>query len=338
MSNNITVLNDTNNIPALPADLAAEFGDNGDDLISASGGFPVLSIRGSKWRVKISGEEHPLLNAETDDPVPSVELVIVAAQPGLSKIYYEQDYKEGDAEAPSCFSVSGEKPDPMAASKQSATCATCPKQVWGSKITPAGKKAKACSDAKRLAVTFASSIPNEQMGGAMLLRVPADSLKDLTQFGRELKNKGFSYQRVVIRAGFDMNASYPKLTFKAVRLLNNDELRQVVELKHSDGVSSILNEAADIMPPKPAAPAAPVAPKAVDTEFEVNPEPAPMVTLGVDKKAAAPVAPVATKPKAVPAPKTPAKPKAAPAPAPVEDESEGDLDLALSALEGLTEL
>ena len=69
MSNAITIAP-----KQLPAELASAFGgDRTADLISSSGGFPVISIRGSKFRVKVAGEEKPLINAQTGDPMPSLQ-------------------------------------------------------------------------------------------------------------------------------------------------------------------------------------------------------------------------------------------------------------------------
>jgi len=280
MSNAITIAPNK-----LPADLAAVFGgDRTADLISSSGGFPVISIRGSKFRVKVSGEEKPLVNAETGDPMPSLELVLLDWQKGLSKIYYRKSYQEGDDSAPDCWSIDGEKPDPAAENKQSPSCASCPHNVWGSKITEQGNKTKACSDSKRVAVTFASNLHNEELGGPMLLRVPAASLKDLTAFARGMVAKGFNASTIVVRIGFDISTSFPKLTFKAVRPLNEEELYTVAELIHSEQVATIMQSAAvpAVMPV-----AKPPAPRnvAVDTEFEVNPTPAPAVSVAATGKA-----------------------------------------------------
>lgn len=278
MSNAITIAP-----KKLPAELAAVFGgDRTADLISSSGGFPVISIRGSKFRVKVAGEEKPLINAETGDPMPSLELVLLDWQKGLSKIYYRKSYQEGDDSAPDCWSIDGEKPDPAAENKQSPSCAACPHNVWGSKISEQGNKTKACSDSKRVAVTFASNLHNEELGGPMLLRVPAASLKDLTAFARGMVAKGFNASTIVVRIGFDISTSFPKLTFKAVRPLNEDELYTVAELIHSEQVATIMQSAAvtPVMPVKPPAPRN----VAVDTEFEVDPAPAPAVSVAVGKE------------------------------------------------------
>lgn len=322
---------------ALSAELQGAFADEmGDDLIAgAGGGYGVVSIRGSKWRQKIGGEEKPILN-EDGEPKPSITVVMLKASAAVSKQYFAKDYAEGDDSSPDCLSIDGIKPDASSRQPQSDSCASCPHAQWGSKISPSGKKIKACQDSRRVAVTPAvaslddsitldqmvNMIENESYGGAMLLRVPAASLSDLKQFGQLLKGKGFPYNNVVARLGFDHNASYPKLTFKAVRALTVEELAVVARMKSGDEVNHILYDAfeGDVD-----APSKPVAKhSAVDVEFEDDtPAPAPVPKADKPKKAAAPKA---------------AKPAPAPAPAPAApagDDLDGDIDSIISDLEDL---
>jgi hypothetical protein len=279
----------------MPAHLVDVFNlDDEDDLSGGvSGGFSVVSIRGSKWRVKHNGEETPLLNAE-GDPVASLEVVILKSSPMLSHIYYEKSYEEGDDQGPDCYSLNGERPEADSRNKQADNCATCPNAVWGSKITPAGKKAKKCQDNRRVAVVPAGDVVNEIYGGPMLLRIPAASLGDLAAFGKGLKAKGFPYNTISARIGFDMDVSYPKLTFKAVRPLTDQQLQEVADHLTSGRVATILEQANDyaVAPEAAAAPEPKPEPKvksSVDVEFEME-EPAatePAKEKPATKKAAA---------------------------------------------------
>lgn len=262
----------------VPALLKDQMGS--DDLSAGvTGGFAVLSIRSSKWRVKYQGEEHPILNAD-GDPVASLEAVIVKANPHITKNFYAQGYSDGASEAPDCFSLDGLKPDASVEKPQSDTCARCPKNVFGSRITPAGKKAKACQDNRRLAIVPVNDIMNETFGGPMLLRVPAASLAELAMMGKNLSARGFPYNAVSVRIGFDLEASYPKLTFKPIRPLTDDEAKKVVTIMRDDRMERILAEAVEVLPTPEAEAEAPA-----DPLFE-QPTPAK-----------------ATKPKAAPKPK-----------------------------------
>lgn len=217
-----------------------------DDL---SGGvqssFGVISFRGSKWRVKYQGNETLITNND-GDAVGSLKLVLLNALPKLSKIYYKGSYQEGDDSPPDCFSVDGVKPDPSSPKKQSETCAECPHNVWGSRITPAGKKTKACQDSRRVAVVPEGDLENEQFGGPVLLRVPAASLANLAEYSNALRQKGWPYFAVVTKVGFDPDAAYPKLTFRPERPLSDDEAETVIDLRTSDQVQRILSEAKDM--------------------------------------------------------------------------------------------
>lgn len=227
MSNNVVPLSGK-----VPAKLAKRMGglDVNDDLSSGvTGGFSVLSIRGSKWRIKAGGEETPITDGD-GDPVSSVRVLIIKGSPNISKNFYLKKFTEGSNEAPDCYSMDGVTPDPGAPHPQAKTCAACPKNVFGSRISESGKKAKACSDARRIAVVPEGDFANERFGGPMLLRVPATSLQELANYGKTTKAKGYPYNTIITRISFDMDTAYPKLTFKAVRPLTAEEEAQVLEL------------------------------------------------------------------------------------------------------------
>jgi hypothetical protein len=317
----------------VPAHLANIFQVNTEDLSAGvSGGFSVLSFRASKWRIKHQGNETLVTNSE-GEAVPSVEVIMLRASKSISKIWYETAYADGSNAAPDCLSVDGITPDAGAQKPQSKACATCKWNQWGSKITPAGKKSKACSDHRRMAVTPVGDIPNSAFGGPMLLRIPPASLTDLSLYGQKLGAKGFAYNAVVTRLGFDPDASYPKLTFKAVRPLTDDELEQVAELFQGDTIGRILSEASELETAEaPATAAAPaVVQEAVDVDFEMDAPP----PVAAPQPAPAPAKPVkAAGPKPVPVKAAPA-PVAAPAPAAEEDVLTAELDDMIASLDAL---
>lgn len=198
-------------------------------VAGTGGGYAVLSGKASKWRIKYKGEENMVLDAE-GDPRASIELVIVEASQHISKTFYKSGYVEGGTDAPDCQSIDGSSPDPASTSPQCDTCATCPQNQFGSRITPAGKKAKACADSLRLAVVPAGDIANENFGGVMLLRMSATAIQNFASYNKLMQANGRSYRAVVTRVGFDPNASYPLMTFKAVRELNQDERDALVDV------------------------------------------------------------------------------------------------------------
>lgn len=242
-----------------------------DDLqAGVQGGFGLIGYRGKVWSIRYRGDEMQLMRDDGDGPRGSVELVILKASKTIAKNYYEAGWVDGSTAPPDCFSTNGVTPDVSSSKKQSATCATCPKNAWGSKVTEQGKQAKACADSKRLAVVPLGNIKNEAYGGPMLLRVPAASLQDLAAFGKKMSSLGYHYYSIGIRVGFDPAESFPKFTFGAIRALSDDEARLVLEMQKDDAVERILSEAVEINP----APVQDQRAAALASAFEQPPQPA----------------------------------------------------------------
>lgn len=314
MSNNVIPHSGAANVPmALRNQLLSL-----DDLSAGvSGSFAVVSFKGSKFRVKYQGEETMVLNAD-GDPAASLEAVLVKANGHLTKNYYKVGYTEGATEKPDCFSLDGVRPDREAPLPQASTCAMCPQNVFGSRMTPAGKKAKACQDNRRVAVVPLNDMRNEIYGGPMLLRIPAGSLGDLAQMGKELKARGFPYNAVAVKIAFDHNVAYPKLTFRPLRPLTEEEATAVAEHLSDDKLDRILSSTAvevdphvvDTAPAAAPEPAPAPAPAPVDSFWAGN---APPMAPAAPVAGAKPTKPKAAKPAAAVVQATVATPAAPPA-------------------------
>jgi hypothetical protein len=177
--------------------------------------------------------------------------------------------------------------------------------VFGSKTTDDGRKAKACGDTRKLLVLPLAKAAdgNEYMdpenikfGGPMLLRVPAASLKVFSEYGAKLQQMGMAYYGVVTRLEFDPTQAYPKFVLRAVRVLNEWEANEMIRVRDGVQAKQILEGSHSAAPALLAPPAA--------APVQQAPAPAPA------QPAAAPLqaAPIAT---AVPV-------QQAPAPAPVQ--------------------
>lgn len=304
MGNNVVPFKDN-----LPSELADIFDPDKDEAFvdGISSGFAVMSFRGSKWRVKHGGEEHPVLN-DDGEPRPSIQVVLLGANDKVSKIWYAADYTEGDAGAPDCMSINGVTPDEGVPSPQADKCAMCQHNQWGSKITPAGKKAKACQDNKRLAIVPVEDLKNEAFGGPVLLRVPAASLQELKLYHGKVKSSNRSLNSIVTQIGFDINAAYPRLVFKPVRPLEEDEMRQLVPHYQNGSIGIVLDSSGElsdraVTPTEPEEeteetveePAVATDPLFSDSEEETAPSPKPKAKKkrAAKKKAAAKAEPVA---------------------------------------------
>lgn len=248
-------------------------------------GYGLIGYRGKVWSVKHRGDELQLMRDDGDGPRGSIELILLKSSTHISKIFYKDGYVEGSDAPPDCSSTNGIVPDAGVQNKVSAACANCPMNAWGSRITPAGKQGKACSDSKRVAVVPMNDPANEAFGGPMLLRVPAASLQDLAAYGTKLGQLSYPYYSVATRISFDPAESYPKFVFSAIRPLNDAEAAVVLSLRNDVGVTRILAESSEAAPV--AAPAA-VTPAQVFEQPPVQVAPAPMQAAPVQQ---APVQP-----------------------------------------------
>lgn len=247
-------------------------------------GFGIVGYKGKVWSIRYQGNTTPLMREDGDGPKNSIEVVVVKASQHIAKIFYDGKYVEGSTAAPDCWSTNGVVPDPGATKKQAASCASCPKNAWGSRITDAGKQGKACADSKRLAVVPAEDLRNEAFGGPMLLRVPAASLKELAAFGDRMQSLGFPGYAFVTRISFDPESAFPQFKFAAIRPVSDAEFDVVEGLRSDPRVTRILAEGSEIVAAAPAAaPAQPSpfeqpapAPKALQAptpKVEATPEP-----------------------------------------------------------------
>ena len=240
----------SNVVPFAAGNISRVFGNGPvqDDLSAGvQASFGVIGYKGKVWSIKYRGDEVQLLRNDGDGARNSIEVVIVGAAKNLSKIFYASGYTEGANSAPDCFSTDGIVPNASAVSKQSVTCAACPQNVWGSKISEvSGKATKRCADSKRLAIVPLQDIHNEMYGGPMLLRVPAASLQELAQYGQKMQQLGYPSYAIGSRISFDTEVSYPRFTFQAIRPLTDEEATKVMELRNGSAVGRILAEAQEL--------------------------------------------------------------------------------------------
>ena len=183
-----------------------------------------VSIRGSVFRMVVGGQEI----AKSDDR--SMQIVVAAAAPSHSRKFYEGVYEEGEKVLPTCFSNDGIKPDAKVENPQHSSCATCPQNIAGS----GNNTSRACRFSHRLAVLLG----NDLNGDVYQLEVPATSLfgkpeggkMPLEAYTRFLAGHGVPITAVVTEMRFDTDVSTPKLHFKAVRALEEEEF-DLVQIK-----------------------------------------------------------------------------------------------------------
>ena len=215
----------------------------GDLTTGVVEGFPTISYRGKVWRIRKGGEETNYVDAN-GDAVQSLEFVLAKANPLLAKVFYSATFEEGSTGKPDCWSADGIKPDANVLSPVCKTCAACPNNEWGSRVSDTGKKGKKCADRRRMAVVGPKDLTEHGVDcEKFLLHVPAGSLKGLAEYEKKvLTPKGIPYYAVVTRIGFDATQAHPSLTFKATRFLTEPEAKAILEIREGDDVARILQE------------------------------------------------------------------------------------------------
>lgn len=293
--------------------------------LQGTGGLdlPILSLRGKGFRLRRDGQEVSLKATMLD-------IILVGSRANNSRRFYEGAYVPGETTAPSCSSADGIKPDDNAQDKQSDTCAMCPHNQWGSRITVSGKKGKECDDYRRVLVF----IPSKQIMKPVVLDIPATSLrKSKGDHGPELQLR--EYLLAMARHGIEPHQAvttlsfsddeYPRLTFSFARWANEDEYAAVEESRDSDEFKQALTfeEAEGPIVPDAEEVAKQNAPMKVPKKAKPAPEP----EVEEDDEDEEEVEPA---PK-----KKPAAKKATPKPEPeeVEEESDDDLDALLALLD-----
>jgi hypothetical protein len=209
-----------------------------------SDSFPRLSIKGKVFSIRKDGEERPLLDPQSHRPIQALDVVLVNASELLARSYYIQGYEPGSVERPDCWSLNSIKPDPSVPEKVNPTCPDCPMNVFGSKVTDAGKAVKACQEYRRVAVVMPSHLQQGEEGKeplVFMMKVPQGSLKNLKKYAENLERMGWEPAACVTSLSFDYQAAFPRLQFDFVDGLSDDEYQEVVELAEGSLVKSMLD-------------------------------------------------------------------------------------------------
>lgn len=229
-----------------------------------------ISIKGSVFRMMVEGKEV----AKNEDR--SMNIIIVGAAQYNSRSFYEATFTEGQTvKMPDCFSDNGINPSTKSTSPQASACKDCPQNVDGS--APSGK-GRACRFSRRLAVV----LENDQQGDVFQITLPAQSIfgkgvdgkLPLEAYVRLLGTNNVSVTSVVTEMRFDTSSATPKLTFKAVRYLEEDEFANALAKgKTPEAKAAIGLTAAAVDGAPQIAVAKPVAKPAVAEVTDEAPEP-----------------------------------------------------------------
>ena len=198
------------------------------------GGGNRISIKGGTFRLISGGKEI----AQVEERY--LDVVIVNAAPKIGRIYYEGSFDPENPAPPRCWSADGEKPDAKVQDPPAMTCAACPNNIKGS----GNGESRACRFSQRLAVVLA----NDMEGDVMQLTLPATSIfgkeendnRPLQAYARWLAAQNIGPDMVVTRMKFDTKAESPKLFFKPVSWLTDEQHEICADKgKTSDAIRAI---------------------------------------------------------------------------------------------------
>lgn len=276
---------------------------------SAGGGMRRISIKGNVFREMIGGKEYRVSEER------SMNVIIIKAAPFVSRTYYSGSYQEGETVRPVCWSSNSKTPDAAVKDKQSNSCATCPQNIKGS----GQGESRACRYSQRLAVLIEGEVEREEVYQLVL---PATSIfgeangnkMPLRAYAEFLKTKDSPMTCLVTELKFDLASPVPKLFFRPIRMVTEEEYEVVQRLKDSDeakkAIELTVSQADNVQKEVPAAPkkAAIAAPKPEEDYEDEAPTPA-------KKQMAASSVSIESDEEVIEEPKkAPAKKAAAPAP------------------------
>lgn len=207
--------------PAANTDLGAGFDSKGFARVSTKDNrFSLVSVEGEVMAVN-----------QVDAGISFIDIAIVRSHPGVTKTYYKDAYNADDVGAPTCFSNDSIVPDNGSEEKQSAACAGCPHNAFGSAANGSGK---ACQDAKRTAIFLAADTPVSVNGLADTLvafdqlwgyKMPPMTAKNVARVAKQLEGFGADIRGVKIRAKF---ASQGVVDFTAIGYITEGQYQAVL--------------------------------------------------------------------------------------------------------------
>lgn len=176
----------------------------------------------------------------------SAEIIILGIAPEGNTSYrtlYLTQYKDGDTSPPDCWSADGIHPSPKSFAKQSADCASCPKNVAGTSSTGKGK---ACGSRKRLVVVFANDpemrLFSMDLSSTALFGTSARAAEGyltLADYAKMLKQGGAFFEGVVTEVCFSEGANIG-VRFRAKAYVEQQKVYQLLQLGKTTESAEIL--------------------------------------------------------------------------------------------------
>jgi hypothetical protein len=180
-----------------------------------------------------NNEEVVILRPDGDDaPGNTIQVVIVGCATHYSKAYYVDNKAGCNKSEPTCFSNDGRNPAPQSADPHAIKCSDCLHYVSGFRNDG---KDNACYNSLDLALAM-----TDKLSAPMLLRVPPNSLKALTEYAAEFARRDIHLKSVVTEIKLVGSKSNPRLKFSKMRCVSKEIFDQVLAVAKSQTVQQII--------------------------------------------------------------------------------------------------
>lgn len=216
------------------SDLFKALMEDAKRLAGGSRGYRRISIRGGRFREIVDGAQ---MNVNSSG---SMNVVILNSAP-VARFFYAGTYDPEKTAPPTCWSLDTQSPasDVPEENRQASRCMDCPQNVKGS----GQGDSRACRFSQRMALALEG-----QWDKVYQMQLPATSL-----FGEKVGDKmpmqayaRYLYEHnappigVVTTMYFDEDSETPKLFFKPLRPLTDEEIEQVLALRDSEETANAL--------------------------------------------------------------------------------------------------
>lgn len=217
MTNEVDIFKDSNKLAVSNRDDGFSHTVTGSSTTSKR-----ISIKGGMFRLIVNGQE---LDKSTER---HLDVVLVNASTSVHRMFFKEEYKQGEKMPPPvCWTSDAKVPDENSTEPQSKTCESCPQNIKGS----GPNNTKACRYSRRIAVVMANKLD----GDIFQVTLPALSIfgngddqgRPLHEYTDFLKTHNECLGSVVTRMFFDPDSSAPKVRFRAIARLEDEQFELI---------------------------------------------------------------------------------------------------------------
>jgi hypothetical protein len=217
------------------SDLFKKLMDVNKTLAGGGGGTSRrISIKGGRFREMVNGEQVRVNSSG------SLNIVLLSSSK-IGRTYFEGAYDPENPSAPTCWSPDSEKPDAAvpAENRKAAACRDCPMNIKGS----GQGDSRACRFNVRLAVAIEGSydkVYQIQLPATSLFGDAKDGKMGMQAYAKFMTANETPMIAVITQMYFDENSETPKLYFRPLRPLNEEELNAVLKLADHEDVEKAI--------------------------------------------------------------------------------------------------